>query len=188
MQHRRNFIVSVIVVSALATAFAVFLAPSAFRWSVFAQVYTTPEPTPRTNPVAGGVVIDMSAGSGQPTAVQALLGDDNLLTLSLDDPGSPETPQAFHVQPTSILFLFEASSLVGEIDIRALSAEDRLLDSSTYQTSDGIIYRLDIYILEGLAGGETRYQLNIYQNDVLINDRIELLVNAEGEATWLYRA
>lgn len=99
--------------------------------------------------------------------------------------GTP-TGEEIVIAPAAILDAFVASTILNE-EIRFLPAADRLLD-----TIDGEDYgvpglRIEIYVLEGAAGGTQRYQLNIYLYDVLIDDRIELVVEADGTTVWSIR-
>ncbi len=203
MQHRRSFIISVIFVSALATAFAVFLAPSAFRWSVFAQAYTTPEPPtevpqpPESPTVSQPIPIstESTISLGNATIPSRIEGDAFVMTfiglVEGNDRGNPFfalTNTEFSLIPSDILSSFENSDIANAIDLRTLAPEERLIQSFTF--SQGVMrdIRIDIYILEGSLDGETRYQVNIYRDGVLVDDRIELLIDADGDIHWLFRA
>lgn len=188
---------SLFLLSAVALAFvmAVGVLPGgSFNWRAFAQVYgvvPTAGPTAVPGAVRGTVLLTE-------TSLPFALGPTNAttpnpLTAEIEDGALIITPnpaaptRTIEIVPADLNEVFSDNPRFANVDVRTLPASNRLVEQINGRAFGDPTLTIQIYVLFGEPGGDVRFQINVYRNGVLIDDKTEINVSRNGVVTWLRR-
>lgn len=183
----RDTVTLVVVVIALVAGVAL-LPNSAFNWRVFAQVYGTPTPQPGQSVVvttnSAPIVLDANAGGNDVTPPTGELLNNERIVIT------PENPDGRPVEISALALYSMFSNNAGFQaldDVKVVPPAERLLLQSGFMELRDPTLIIQVYVLSGNTDGSARFQINIYRDGVLIDDKTEFEVTANGTVTWFRR-
>lgn len=134
-------------------------------------------------PDSAPIVLDFTPNSSDDVPPTAQILPNNWIEIT------PDTPEGESVSfsPLALFGNFSNNAGFQTRSVESFPVTERLLLQIADIEHNDVTLVIQVYVLYGTPGVDARFQINVYRDGVLIDDKTEFYVDASGNVQWFRR-